>query len=94
MVSFFLSHLAGFARDFRWRTISERHGGGGDSQFRLSCAAAGVGAFVRLSGDWAWKGPGGSLDNGARARDRRAGSGPKVPARALFHEAEPDMNRR
>src|SRR5215471_2730999 len=60
-----------------------RRAGAGDSQSpdaeRRTIRA---GAVSGCQGFGPGKGPGGSVDNGDRARDRRAGSGPKVLARA------------
>src|SRR3984957_19342891 len=85
MVSFLLRPLAGFARHLRWRTISDApRRGAVTASFRLSCAAARAVYLSGCQGIGRGKGPGGSLDNGVRARDRRAGSGPKAPTRALF----------
>jgi glyoxylase-like metal-dependent hydrolase (beta-lactamase superfamily II) len=82
MLSFPLRPLAGFVRDLRWRTISDasRWGrrqpvsGTVRGQQEPACMS---GARDAVRGFGPGKGPGGSVDNGVRARVRRAVPGPK-----------------
>ena len=81
-VTFHLQFSTGLGGQGAWRRIGWATAGTETASLRVSFAAAAP-VRVRLSGVGPGRGPGGSVDNGDRARVLRAVYGPKVPPEPL-----------